>query len=138
MRIEYEFVTGEKICVDVDGKFENIMHELDNDLKNNDLNETEKHESLSLFYKSAGMGDMTSDVLDEVLENFYKENIYQVISQLNPDEKELIHKLYLDSKPLTQEQCANYLGVKIEEIEKRLSLILEKLRALMEEKWSEK
>lgn len=50
-----------------------MMHELDNDLKNNDLNETEKHESLSLFYKSAEMGDITSDVLDEVLENFYKE-----------------------------------------------------------------
>lgn len=61
-----------------------------------------------------------------------------MISRLNPDEKELIHKLYLNPNPLTQEQCANYLGVKIEEIEKRLSLILEKLRALMEEKWSEK
>ena len=136
--MEYEFVTGEKTCFDVDEKFENILRELDNELKNNNRKETERHESLNLFYRNTEIVDMTSDVLDKVLENFYKENIYQVISQLNPDEQELIHKLYLNTQPMTPEQYANCVDLKIEEVEERLSLIRKKLKILMEEKWSEK
>lgn len=135
--MEYEFVTGEKTCFDVDKKFENILRELDNELKNNNRKETERHESLNLFYSNTEIVDMTSDVLDKVLENFYKENIYQVISQLNPDEQELIHKLYLNTQPMTPEQYANCVDLKIEEVEERLSLIRKKLKILMEEKWSE-
>ena len=137
MTMEYEFVTGEKICFDVDEKFENILRELDNELKNNNRKETERHESLNLFYSNTEIVDMTSDVLDKVLENFYKENIYPVISQLNPDEQELIHKLYLNTQPMTPEQYANCVDLKIEEVEERLSLIRKKLKILMEEKWSE-
>ncbi len=136
--MEYEFVTGEKICFDVDEKFEKILRELDNELKNNNRKETERHESLNLFYSNTEIVDMTSYVLDKVLENFYKENIYQVISQLNPDEQELIHKLYLNTQPMTPEQYANCVDLKIEELEERLSLIRKKLKILMEEKWSEK
>lgn len=138
MTMEYEFVTGEKICFDVDEKFEKILRELDNELKNNNRKETERHESLNLFYSNTEIVDMTSYVLDKVLENFYKENIYQVISQLNPDEQELIHKLYLNTQPMTPEQYANCVDLKIEELEERLSLIRKKLKILMEEKWSEK
>ncbi len=138
MTMEYEFVTGEKTCFDVDEKFENILRELDNELKNNNRKETERHESLNLFYSNTEIVDMTSDVLDKVLENFYKENIYQVISQLNPDEQELIHKLYLNTQTMTPEQYANCVDLKIEEVEERLSLIRKKLKILMEEKWSEK
>lgn len=46
MEIEYKFVTGEKIHIEVYGKFEEIMLELDKDLKNNDRKETRRHESL--------------------------------------------------------------------------------------------
>ena len=51
MKIEYKFVTGEKVHIDVTGELEAIMIELDNELKNNNRKETRRHESLSLFDK---------------------------------------------------------------------------------------
>ena len=137
MKVKYEFVTGEKVCFDLDKKFENVIQELDDELENNDRKETENHENLSLFDNDIEVVDVTSDVLDIVLENFYKKNIYQVISQLNTDEKGLIYALYLNTKPMSWEKCANYLGVKVEEVEKKLSLIRKKLKISMENKWHE-
>ncbi len=51
MKIEYKFVTGENVRIDVTGELEAIMLELDNELKNNNRKETRRHESLSLFDK---------------------------------------------------------------------------------------
>ena len=52
MKIEYKFVTGEKVYVDVNEEFKDIMIELDNELKNNNRRETRRHESLDLLDKN--------------------------------------------------------------------------------------
>ena len=52
MKIEYKFVTGEDVSIEVYGEFEEIMLELDKNLKNNDRKETRRHESLDLFDKN--------------------------------------------------------------------------------------
>ena len=98
MKIEYKFVTGEDVSIEVYGEFEEIMLELDRNLKNNDRKETRRHESLDLFDKDERNSDITVDILGDVCRSFDKDKLYDAIAKLKPQEKELIHKLYLNKK----------------------------------------
>ena len=131
MKIKYEFVTGEKVYVDVNEEFEEIMLELDNELKNNNRKETEKHKSLSLSDRNIELADLNSDVFEEVVMNINKDKLYKAISDLKPYEKELIHNLYLRKCPLTLSVYAKVLGVNENVIRKRLTNIKNKLRNLL-------
>lgn len=129
MTIEYKFVTGEKIYVEVDEGIGRIMGELDKELEDNEIQETSNHESLNSLDKHH---EFIYNL--DLPQGFYRENVRQAFSRLNFDEKKLIRKLYLNTKPMTQEQYANYLGVKIEKVEEKLSIIRKKLKILIEEK----
>lgn len=131
MKIKYEFVTGEKVYVDVNEEFEEIMLELDNELKNNNRKETEKHKSLSLSDRNIELADLNSDVFEEVVKNINKDKLYKAISDLKPYEKELIHNLYLRKCPLTLSDYAKVLGVNENVIRKQLANIKNKLRNLL-------
>ena len=131
MEIEYKFVTGEKIHIEVYGKFEEIMLELDKDLKNNDRKETRRHESLCEVEKSPNNTDESSDVYEEVLKKLDKDKLYSAISKLKPSEQELIYKLYLDKKPIVQLEYAQILGITENAVQLRLAKIKKKLKSLM-------
>lgn len=131
MKIKYEFVTGEKVYVDVNEEFEEIMLELDNELKNNNRKETEKHKSLSLSDRNIELADLNSDVFEEVVKNINKDKLYKAISDLKPYEKELIHNLYLRKCTLTLSAYAKVLGVNENVIRKQLANIKNKLRNLL-------
>lgn len=98
MKIEYKFVTGENISIEVYGEFEEIMLELDKNLKNNDRKETRRHESLSLFDKDENNTDANVDVYEDVIKNLDRDRLYYAIQKLKPHEQDLIHKLYLDKR----------------------------------------
>lgn len=131
MEIEYKFVTGEKIHIEVYGKFEEIMLELDKNLKNNDRKETRRHESLSEVEKSPNNTDESSDVYEEVLKKLDKDKLYSAIAKLKPSEQELIYKLYLDKKPIAQVEYAQILGITENAVQLRLAKIKKKLKSLM-------
>ena len=59
MKIEYKFVTGENVSIEVYGEFEEIMLELDKNLKNNDRKETRRHKNLDLLDKDERTADIT-------------------------------------------------------------------------------
>lgn len=111
MKIEYKFVTGEDVSIEVYGEFEEIMLELDRNLKNNDRKETRRHESLDLFDKDERNSDITVDILGDVCRNFDKDKLYDAIAKLKPQEQELIHKLYLDKNPMTQAEYARNINI---------------------------
>lgn len=48
MKIEYKFVTGENVSAHVNGEFEEIVLELNNNLKNNERKETRSDEALAI------------------------------------------------------------------------------------------
>ncbi len=102
MEIEYKFVTGEKVHIEVYGEFEEIMLELDKNLKNNNRKETRRNESLNAVEKSLKNVDESFDVYEQVLKRLDEDKLYKSISQLKPHEQELIHKLYLDKRPITR------------------------------------
>lgn len=131
MKIEYKFVTGEKVYVDVNEEFEDIILELDNELKNNNRKETRRHESLNLLDKDKKIADMTADVLEDVLKKLDIDKLYDAIAKLKPQEQELIHKLYLDNNSITQQQYANYIGIKTKSVQEKSRRIRRKLKVLI-------
>lgn len=133
MKIEYKFVTGEDVSIEVYGEFEEIMIELDKNLKNNDRKEMRRHESLDLLDKDEKNADITTDVLEDVLKNLDKDKLYDAIAKLKPEEQELIHKLYLSKSPMTQEQYAKYIGTKVKSVQEKSRRIRRKLEVLMNE-----
>ena len=133
MKIEYKFVTGEDVSIEVYGKFEEIMIELDKNLKNNDRKEMRRHESLDLLDKDTKSMDVTSDILGDVCKNLDKDKLYAAIAKLKPQEQDLIHKLYLDKNAMTQEQYAKYIGTKVKSVQEKSRRIRRKLQVLMNE-----
>ncbi len=131
MKIEYKFVTGEDVSIEVYGEFEEIMLELDRNLKNNDRKETRRHESLDLFDKDERNSDITVDILGDVCRNFDKDKLYDAIAKLKPQEKELIHKLYLNKNNLSQFECSQFMDVSENSVKQRMKRIRKKLRNIL-------
>lgn len=131
MKIEYKFVTGEDVSIEVYGEFEEIMLELDKNLKNNDRKETRRHESLDLFDKDERNSDITVDILGDVCRNFDKDKLYDAIAKLKPQEKELIHKLYLDKNPMTQAEYARNINISDAAMWKKIQRIRDKIKRLI-------
>lgn len=127
MKIEYKFVTGENVSVEVYGKFEEIMIELDKNLKNNDRKETRRHKSLDWLKEN----EQTANIFGDICRNFNNSKVYDAIAKLKPQEQELIHKLYLDRNPMTQAQYSEMLGITENAVRKRLSKIKIKLQQLL-------
>ena len=131
MKIEYKFVTGEKAHIDVTGELEKIMLELDDELKNNNHKETRRHESLSLFDKDERNANITVDIFGNVCRSLDKDKLYDAIAKLKPYEQELIHKLYLDSNPITHAEYAKILGITENVVRKHIAKIKTKLKKLL-------
>ena len=131
MKIEYKFVTGEDVSIEVYGEFEEIMLELDRNLKNNDRKETRRHESLDLFDKDERNSDITVDILGDVCRSFDKDKLYDAIAKLKPQEKELIHKLYLDKNPMTQAEYARNINISDAAMWKKIQRIRDKIKRLI-------
>ena len=89
--------------------------------------ETRRHESLDLFDKDERNSDITVDILGDVCRSFDKDKLYDAIAKLKPQEKELIHKLYLDKNPMTQAEYAKELNISYIVLRKRLERIRRKL-----------
>lgn len=128
MKIEYKFVTGETVTAHVYGKFEKVMLELNKNLKNNNRKETRRHESLSLLDKDKRNADITKDVFENVCTNLDKDKLYAAIAKLEPQEKELIYKIYLKENPMTRAEYARVFGLTENAVRKRLAQIKAKLK----------
>lgn len=113
MIVRYEFITGEKVELEVLNDLGNTIVQIDSEIRNSDRRESRRHQSLSEVQDKA---DMLIDKNVNIEENFLKkveiDKLYEAISKLKPSEQELIHKLYLDKHPMTQAEYAKYLNIK--------------------------
>ena len=131
MKIEYRFVTGEKAAIEINGDFEEIILELDKEEYNCNRKETRKHKSLSLSDKSIENMSISSDICDDVFKNIDKEKLHKAISLLKPDEQELLHNLYLNDKPITQNEYANILHINEKSVQEKSRRIRKKLKKFL-------
>ena len=111
MKIEYRFVTGEKVTAEISDKFKDVVIKLDKEEYNCNRKETRRHKSLSLSDKSIENMSLSSDICDDISKNIDKEKQNNAISRLKPNEQELLHNLYLNDKPITQKEYANILHI---------------------------
>lgn len=128
MKIKYTFVNGEETSVEVYDDFEEIILDLDRDLKNNNRKETRRHESLNLLDSDKQSIATNTDVYSQTLKNLDKDKLYAAIAKLKPQEQELLRNLYLSDKPMTQKRCADILGITENAVRKRLAKIRLKLK----------
>ena len=133
MEIKYTFVNGEETSISVYGDFEEIILELDRDLKSNNRKETRKHESLSLLDSDKQSIATNTDVYSQTLKNLDKDKLYDAIAKLKPQEQELLRNLYLSDKPMTQGQYANISNIKEKSVQEKSRRIRKKLNKLIYE-----
>ena len=131
MKIEYRFVTGEKVTAEISDKFKDVVIKLDKEEYNCNRKETRRHKSLSLSDKSIENMSISSDICDDVFKNIDKEKLHKAISLLKPDEQELLHNLYLNDKPITQKEYANILHINEKSVQEKSRRIRKKLKKFL-------
>ena len=131
MKIEYRFVTGEKVTAEISDEFKDVVIELDKEEYNWNRKETRRHKSLSLSDKSIENMSISSDICDDVFKNIDKEKLHNAISRLKPNEQELLHNLYLNDKPITQNEYANILHINEKSDQEKSRRIRKKLKKFL-------
>ena len=131
MKIEYKFVTGEKVHIGVTGELEEIMLKFDNELKNNNRKETRRHESLELLDNDAKSMDITEDILEDVCKTLEKDKLYDAIDTLTLQEQDFINKVFLQKNPITYSEHAKQSGIKENSLYQKLWRIKEKLKKVL-------
>ena len=132
MKIEYKFVNGENVYVEVYGEFEKIMIELNKNLHNNDRVETRRHISLELFKQDKEIKDNRVNIEEHILKKLDKDLLKKAISLLNLNDKELLYNLYFSEKPISQKECANKLNISASAFRKRLERLRKKLISIIQ------
>ena len=134
MEIEYIFVNGEKATVEISGDFEKIILELDRNLYNNNHAETRRHISLSVFNEDKKVfTDIETDFEEQLSNQVDEEILYRALSKLNPDDRQLINKIYLSESKISMTEYAISMGIKSAALWKRLERIRKKLKCIFEE-----
>ena len=128
MLIKYQFINGQASEVEVDDGLGETIIQIENDTYNSDRRETRRHESLDDNTAAAGL---TVDVEGEVARRLAAEALHLAIAKLNPDERELIQRLYLEKQPMTQAEYARTHGISEASVWKRTERIRKKLKTLL-------
>ena len=131
MKIEYRFVTGEKVTAEISDEFKDVVIKLDKEEYNCNRKETRRHKSLSLSDKCIENISLSSDICDDVFKNIDKEKLHNAISRLKPNEQELLHNLYLNDKPITQNEYANILHINEKSVQEKSRRIRKKLKKFL-------
>lgn len=129
MVIKYEFITGEKVEIEVSSDLSNTIVQIDSEIRNSDRRESRRHQSLSEIQDKADMLiDKNVNVEEDFLKRVEVDKLYNAISKLKPSEQELIHKLYLDKHSMTKAEYARLIGVTENAVQLRLAKIKRKLK----------
>ena len=98
MKIEYGFLSGENLSVEVYGEFEKIMIKIKNKLKNLNFKEIRTNNSIILVDKNS----KNTNIKMDVFEKFSKYNLCATAAKLEPQEQDLLYKLYRDIKSIVK------------------------------------
>ena len=128
MKIKYEFAT-ETVEVEVSAKDANIIVDLDRQEYNNDHAETRRHCSLEAFNLDDALFPSDVDVEREVLEGIDNKALYAAITQLQPQQQELVKRVYFRGEKLAD--IAREEGVSKTAITNRMKKITAALKNIL-------
>jgi DNA-directed RNA polymerase specialized sigma24 family protein len=120
-------IAEEKIEIDVDAKWFEILQKMDAEDKKNYRKETRNTISLN-YCENKGMFFSSQD--DDEPENIeyekFKGAFLNVLKEFNAEQKSLLMKHFVDKKSFTQ--IANELGVSRQSLTERIMLLVKKIR----------
>lgn len=127
MKIRYEFNNSEVIEIEVDEALGEVIVEIERDEKNSNRRETRRHESYSDDNdKQETLVDKSVDIPGEVETSIEVEKLHKAIQLLQPQQRELIRKIYFEGKPVVA--AARELGITKQACNNRLNKIYNQLK----------
>ena len=135
MKINYEFVTGEKLELEVDDSIGEIIIEMEVLQFRRNRTETRRHNSLeSMQEQPQGHSprqfvDEKVDVEQFIVDSDERERLHQAISQLEERDTLIVRQYYFENR--TMEEIGQEIGISAMAVSKRLKKIPEKLKSLM-------
>ena len=128
MKIKYAFA-DETVEIEVSEEWGNILIDLDRQEYNNDHAETRRHCSLEAFNLDDALFPDDVDVEREVLEGLDNKALYAAIAQLQPQQQELVKRVYFRGEKLAD--IAREEGVSKTAITNRMKKITSALKKIL-------
>lgn len=128
MKIKYAFA-DETVEIEVSEEWGNILIDLDRQEYNNDHAETRRHCSLEAFNLDDALFPGDVDVEREVLEGLDNKALYSAIAQLQPQQQELVKRVYFRGEKLAD--IAREEGVSKAALTNRMKKITAALKKLL-------
>lgn len=135
MKIKYEFVTGEKLEIEVEDNIGEIVVEMEVLQSRQNRAETRRHNSLeSMQEQRPGHNprqfiNEKSDIEQYIVDSEERERLHQAIGKLEVKDALIVQKYFFDNK--TMSEIGSELGVSTMAILKRLKKIPEKIKKFM-------
>lgn len=134
MRINYEFITGEKLELEVDESVGEVIIEIEKSQSRRNRTETRRHHSLEFMqekreecapkqFADEGMG-----VEQMMIDAEEKERLYQAIRKLESGDALIVKSYYFEDK--TMAEIGNELNLSTMAVSKRLKKIPDKIKKI--------
>lgn len=135
MKIKYEFVTGEKLEIEVEDNIGEIVVEMEVMQSRRNRTETRRHNSLESMqeqrpgYNPRQFIDEKADIEQHIVDSEERERLHQAIGKLEIKDALIVHKYFFENR--TMSEIGSELGVSAMAISKRLKKIPGKIKKFM-------
>lgn len=134
MRINYEFITGEKLELEVDESVGKVIIEIEKSQSRRNRAETRRHHSLEFLqekregYAPKQFADEGMGVEQMMIDAEEKERLYQAIRKLESGDALIVKSYYFEDK--TMAEIGKELNLSTMAVSKRLKKIPDKLKKI--------
>lgn len=132
MRINYEFLTGERLEIEVDDNIGEVIIEMEKMQSRRNRSETRRHNSLEFMqenrdgYRPMQFADNRADVEQIIIHSEEKERLHRAIQKLDRKDSIIVKKYYFEDK--TMVEIGKELGISAMAVSKRLKKIPDKIK----------
>ncbi|WP_312444662.1 sigma-70 family RNA polymerase sigma factor [Lacrimispora sp.] len=132
MRINYEFLTGERLEIEVDDNIGEVIIEMEKMQSRRNRAETRRHNSLEFMqenrdgYRPMQFADNKADVEQIIIHSDEKERLHRAIQKLDRKDSIIVKKYYFEDK--TMVEIGKELGISAMAVSKRLKKIPDKIK----------
>lgn len=136
MRINYDFITGERLEIEVDDSIGEVIIEMEKMQSRRSRAETRRHNSLEFMqenrdgYTPMQFADKRADVEQIIIYSDEKERLHRAIQKLDRKDSIIVKKYYFEDK--TMVEIGKELGISAMAVSKRLKKIPDKIKKLLD------
>lgn len=134
MKIKYEFMTGERLELEVDDNIGEIIIEMEKTQSRRNRTETRRHNSLEFMqeiregYLPMQFADERTDIEQIMIDSDEKERLHRAIQKLDCKDAVIVKKYYFEEK--TMVEIGKELSISTMAVCKRLKKIPDKIKKL--------